>query len=222
MTFLFESLKPLPESLLSWDVAGSVNVAWPVVMTADRVPVDVTSVSCPLGRVVRVTTVNASRDVETRALVLTIADERGAEVAAGLLEAAGWPALVRAALVGVACPPPFRLLLAAGACEDCAGGAADVSGSGVESGVVDAAGVGVGSGCADDAGGGAADEAGGAADVGVLLLPVPDACLETCQSVRIFSGGYRGISPLHAMVNVLLHAVEVEGRRQRNEGKERQ
>jgi hypothetical protein len=155
------------------------------------VPVEVTSVSCPLGSVVRVTVVNASRDVETRALVLTIADERGAEVAAGLLDAAVWPALVRA-VVGVACPPPFRVVLAAGACEDCAGGAAaDVSGSGVESGVVDAAGVGVGSGCGDDAGG-AADDAGGAADVGVLLLPVPDACLWTCVSACISCGGYRG------------------------------
>lgn len=76
----------------------------------------------------------------------------------------------------VDCP---RVVLAAGACDaaEDGAGAAELSGSGVGSGVADGAGVEDASG-ADDAGG-AAEDAAGAADVGELLLPVPDACLLT-------------------------------------------
>jgi hypothetical protein len=124
----------------------------------------------------------------------------------------------------VCCP---RVVLGAGACDagdDGAGaGAADDAGSGVGSGVAEGAGVGVGCGAADD-GGGAAEEAGGAADVGelLLLLPVPDACLWTRDQYSPASPAIRKRLPLNALVDILLHAVEIEGRRQGQQRKESQ
>jgi hypothetical protein len=159
-----------------------VNVASPVVMGTALVPVDVTSICWPLLSVVRMVVVNGWRDVETRALVRTMAVERGVVVvgAGASLDAGGAfpPALLRC--VGVVCGR--WLVSGAGPGEDCAGwfvgaGSGCVSGAVVGSfGLVVGAGVGVGLGVVA----GGAEDAGGAG-VGELLLlllplPVPEAC----------------------------------------------
>jgi hypothetical protein len=169
MTFLFESVRPLPLLLLPFCTSGgSVYVDCPVVMGIEFTPVDTMSVGTPLLSVVLMVVVKGWRDVETRALVLTMGVVRSVEEGASL-EGAGAlpPALERGVVAG------GWLEAGAGACEDCCGGGV-VAGSvgAVVGSVVGSAGLLVGAGVA-----GGAVEDGGAADVGelLLLLPVPEA-----------------------------------------------
>jgi hypothetical protein len=151
-----------------------VYVDCPVVMGIELTPVDTMSVGTPLLSVVLMVVVKGWRDVETRALVLTMGVVRSV-VEGASLEGAGAlpPALERGVVAG------GWLEAGGGACEDCCGGGV-VTGSVVgavvgsvvgSAGLLDGAGV-VGRGVVA---GGAVDGA-GAADVGeLLLLPVPEA-----------------------------------------------
>jgi hypothetical protein len=124
--------------------------------------------------VVRIVVVNGWRDVEMRSLVLTMATERTVVGEAASFDAGGaFPAALLRCVVVICCP---RLVADAGAFEVGAG-SFEVSGGGCELGAVVGslggvvgAGVGVARGVVA---GGGAEDAGGAADVGELLLPLP-------------------------------------------------